>query len=124
MHAARGAKNASVALRNHVEVPIFAVRVNISVGIHRRHVDAPLKSIGVIGNAAHRSVGVAVATLSVGALEPPLDVHIGVELSDVVRTIGQELADRIVEVAIEAGLVVIVFNDDGVSSIVLPSAWR
>src|SRR6476619_6074245 len=62
------------------------------------------------------------AALRVGALKLPLDVHVGIELRDVVRTIGKRRTDRAVEVAIEPGLVMIVFDDDGVRAIVLPHA--
>src|SRR5436853_1240903 len=87
--AARVAEDAGVSLRDDIEVSFFAVGVDIAVRIHGGHVDAPLESVGVIGDAGQRAVWVAMTALRIGALEPPLHVHVGIELRYVIRAVGQ-----------------------------------
>jgi hypothetical protein len=58
---AGGGENASVPLRQNVEISIFTFSVDVAVRIHRRHVDAPLEAIGVVRDAAQRAISIAMA---------------------------------------------------------------
>src|SRR6476646_4411987 len=47
------------SLANGVEVSIFAVGVDGAVGVHHRGVHAPLKAVGMVGNAGDAPIGIA-----------------------------------------------------------------
>src|ERR1051326_6062616 len=66
------------------DVAVLAVRVNHSVTIYAESIDTPLEPMRVIINARHRPIRLARATERVSVLVSPLDVHVVIELRDVV----------------------------------------
>ena len=113
------------SLRDRVEVPIFAVRIDDSVRVDRDVVDAELESVGVVRHAGDRIVRVANAALRVGVLPLPFGNEQGVELRHEIR-LGIRRISRgsvgradVVVVAVAAGLaVVILLEDDRIGSVV------
>src|SRR5262249_20941419 len=81
-------EDATMPLVDDVYEPVLALHVDVAVTVDGWGVDAPLEPVGVrpVVNAGHRSVGIAVAALHLGALELPLGLQVFVDLSDVERT--------------------------------------
>src|ERR1700735_1296171 len=103
-------EDSGVSLGEFGHVTVLAVDVHVAERVDRGHVDAPLETVGMMA-------------VDGGALELPLDVEIGVELSDVIRA-GESrcVADRAAAAAIGCGRVMIVFDHDGKSVVVNPNA--
>src|SRR6516162_7666476 len=101
----------AAALPEHIQAAVFAVGIDISGQVDRRRVDAPFKAVVV------RGVGG-------GVLELPLDIHVGVELGDVVRALGCRYADllryfdSLDGVTIIGSVIMVVLNDDRVRAVV------
>ena len=60
--------NEGASLSNGVEIAVFTVGINHTICVHHGRVHAPLKAIGMVGNASNGSVRIARATLGVGVL--------------------------------------------------------
>src|SRR5262245_49186914 len=63
--------NQNTALADGVEVAVFAVGVDRTVGIHHSGVHAPLKAVGMVGNTGDCPIRIACAALGVGVLKAP-----------------------------------------------------
>src|SRR5215472_17545651 len=72
----------SPALIDRIHVAVFAVRVDYSILINDRGIDAPLESMRVVRNTCDCSVRIASAAKGVGALEAPFDVQVMIQLAD------------------------------------------
>src|SRR5258708_113517 len=83
--------NQDTSLANRVKISIFAVGVDRSVRVHHGGIHAPFKSVGMVGNAGDGPIGIASAALRILVLEAPLDVEVGIELSDKERFRPQQL---------------------------------
>src|SRR5256885_12633100 len=58
--------NERASLANGVEVAVFAIGIGHAIGIHHGCVHAPLKTVGMVGNAGDRPIRIAGAALGVG----------------------------------------------------------
>src|SRR5215472_1113160 len=101
----------AAALPEHIQAAVFAVGINISGQVDRRRVNAPFKAVVV------RGVGG-------GVLELPVDIHVGVELGDVVGTFGGRYADLLRYFdsldgeTIIGSVIMVVLDDDRVGAVV------
>lgn len=71
----------------YVEAAAFTVRINESVFLNYRSIDAPLEPFG--GCASDGAVWTAMAAIRCGVLEFPYRLQINVQLGDVVRSVWQ-----------------------------------
>src|SRR5262249_16571051 len=58
--------NLHTSLPDGVEIAVFAVGVDHAVSVYHRGIHAPLKAVGMVGNARDGAVGIAGAALGVG----------------------------------------------------------
>src|SRR5260370_36116803 len=112
---------------------MFAIGVDNSIRVHNRRVDAPLEPdvqpliSGGVGNTSNGAVRIAGASLRVCILEFPLNVQVGAELRDKKRAIVAGWTECIrvaIGTELRTAAILVVLDDNGISSIVLINGRR